>query len=558
MRVLAILEVDFEHSPIGTRSRLTELLSSALHPDGRDPSVLHRTIRRLQQAKRLTRICVATHVSQKSAAEEAVAGLDVAVETHNASPIPWLTPPHNGGRCASARKWSLDAWRGGLAGFIAMDEGANVPVLGGLAQRDGVDAILPVPAAAALIDPAMVDAMIEHLEQIQNTLRLTFAPAPPGLAAPLFMSDFVVDLCQSGWSLGRVLAYRPDDPQRDLFIHECCFRPATDVEQAYGRLITDTDRSTARLQTLLATAPDVELTAERISRWLREYDQWTAGPIPREVEIELTTDDPLANTTLRPRGNCVDRRGPIDVALLARLFDELASCDDTLVVLGGFGEPLRHPQFPEIVRLARQHGVYGIAVRTTALDLNAVIIDALLEAEVDVLSVLLDAHSADVYRELHGFDGYDTVVANVESLIRAQEVRQRTQPIIVPEMIKTRRNIGQMEAFYDDWTRRTGAATIVGPPAYDGSFAHLAVMEMTPPRRIPCARLWSRLVVLADGRVTLCDQDIRGEHAIGRLQEHSLGQLWTGSTMDELRTAHRRGTVDAIEPCPACKEWHRP
>jgi hypothetical protein len=581
LKVLAVLEADFDRSPLGTRSRLCDELGAgptdtATAPAAAGNTVLGRTIRRLQLCKRLGGICLAVHVSQKQRAEQAVAGLGVAVETHDAPRQPWAASAATGGQVAAARKWSLDAWRGGLGGFCAMDESTNVALLEAIARRDSVDAVMPVPAAASLIDPAMADSMIEHFEKIHADLRLTFAPSPPGLTAPIFLTALLSDLCRAGWPPGRTLAYRPDDPQRDLLIRNCCYRSGAEVEQACGRLIADTDRSVARLESLLEAVGAVGAAgaagaargagagdgpgpdAQTIARWLHEHDRWNAGALPREVEIELTTDDPLAQTTLRPRGERVGRRGPLDVGLLDRLFEELAHLDDSLIVLGGFGDPLRHPQFDAIVKEARRKGVFGIAVRTSGLDLDAARIDALLEANVDAVSILLDAHSPDVYKAVHGFDGYAQAVANIDALMRAQAARRQPCPFLVPEMIKTRQTLGQMEAFYDEWIRRTGAAVIVGPAAYGGPFAHLAVMNMAPPRRFPCARLWSRVMVLADGRVTVCDQDFRGEHAIGRLQDSSLGDLWTGDAMSGLRRGHRAGDYIGMSLCPGCKEWHRP
>ncbi len=69
----------------------------------------------------------------------------------------------------------------------------------------------------------------------------------------------------------------------------------------------------------------------------------------------------------------------------------------------------------------------------------------------------------------------------------------------------------------------------------------LAVIDMSPPQRLACRRLSSRVVVQADGSVTACDQDARGEPALGRLTEQSLGEIWLGSRMQSLRAAHERG-----------------
>jgi len=65
-------------------------------------------------------------------------------------------------------------------------------------------------------------------------------------------------------------------------------------------------------------------------------------------------------------------------------------------------------------------------------------------------------------------------------------------------------------------------------------------------------------MVLADGRVTACDQDFAGKHAVGRLSTQGIGEIWRGAAMEALRANHRIGDYDALELCRGCDEWHRP
>ena len=63
---------------------------------------------------------------------------------------------------------------------------------------------------------------------------------------------------------------------------------------------------------------------------------------------------------------------------------------------------------------------------------------------------------------------------------------------------------------------------------------------------------------LADGSVTACDQDLGGDHVIGTLDAHTLGELWRQGRFQELRHAHHAGRFDVTTLCAACAEWHRP
>jgi hypothetical protein len=280
--------------------------------------------------------------------------------------------------------------------------------------------------------------------------------------------------------------------------------------------------------------------------------------LPEEVEIELTTDDPLPETALRPRGQAVGRRGPMAEAVFDRLIGELAGRDDMRVVLGGFGDPLLHPGWARCVARCREANVFGMAVRTPAVHLDAEAIRVLLEARADVINVLLDAATPETYRRVHHADHYEHVMANIQCLFEAREHARQPQPLIVCEMTKTRETMPEMEVFYDYWLEKTGCACLVGPSAYAGQWPDLAVMSMAPPKRFPCLRLFRRALVLADGRMTVCDQDFRGEHAIGSVAESSVAQLWQGEAMAAVRQSHRQATYEGMPLCAACDEWHRP
>ncbi len=549
MKVIAAVSADFERSVLGTPARLHENL--------RGETVLRRTLKRVLAAGRVAGVHLVVPAAQGARAAEAAGGLAVRIETHDAAPVPW------GAYVCSARKWALDGWRGGLSGASIFDESLHPWVLEGLARREQADGIVDVPAAACLLDPVLLDAMIEHYEGVHQEVRMTFTQSAPGLSAAIYAPSLLADLVRAVQPIGRTMVYNPADPRRDMIMLPCFYSPPSEVRRAFGRCLADTGAGLRRVAAILdqvasstgeADGPD----ALSVSRWLLAHRLHEPADLPAEVEIELTTDDPLANTTLRPRGSAIEQRGPMDEGLFARLVGELAGRDDLRVVLGGFGDPLMHPQWPRLVRLCREAGVFAVAVRTPAVHLDEAAVADLIDARVDVLNVLLDAFTAETYRRVHQADHFERVLANVERLIEAHQQRGQAQPLVVCEMIKTAATMDELEPFYDHWVRKVGTAVVVGPSDYAGQWADLAVMNMASPNRTPCERLHSRATVLADGRVLLCDQDFTGRHAVGSLTESSLSALWTEPGMSAARQAHGAGRYDALPLCPSCREWHRP
>ncbi|HUW83035.1 MAG TPA: radical SAM protein [Phycisphaerae bacterium] len=547
MRIIAAIEVDLDRSPIGTRSRLAD--------DLRGEPVLRRTIGRLAGCREFDGLFVLCPPEQHDRATDLAAGLDVAVETHGAG-----AAAHQQ-LVQLSRKWALDAWRGGVAGTCCFDEHIHPGVLAALAEREKAEAVLSICPAGVLADASLADAMARHFRQHAQLMRLTFSQAPPGLAPAIFAVELLTQLRDKGLAPGFALAYRPQEPQPDMIAKDCCYRAPAEIIHTAGRFVADCDRGLARL-TAAMEAIDGQLdrtTALDVCRWTRRHYDRHVDDLPREVEIELTTEDQLARSVLRPRGSVVGRRGPINLEMIDRLAAELARYDDSLVVLGGFGEPLLHPQFPEILRRLREAGVYGVAVRTNGVALDASAIDAICTHKVDVLSVLLDAATAEMYRRVHQADCFDQVCANIDAMIAARRQRAQPAPLIVPEMVKDVDTAGQMEQFFDHWITRVGWAVIDGYSDYASQLPDRCVVNMAPSRRVACRRIFTRCAVLADGTVSPCDHDFAGRHAVGSLTSGNLADLWQASAMQELRRNQLAGQYGQPFPlCPACRDWDRP
>ncbi len=550
MKIVAVINADLETTPLGTRSRLADELGGV--------PVLRRTVQRVARATLLDEVYVLCPTTQYERCAAMLQGTTARIERYNPVTAPWAQ------LVRTARKWSLDAWRGGVGGTTHFDEFTDCGLIGGLLRTRPADAVLSIPPAAAAIDPELIDGMIRHRHEIAEGTRLVFTQAPPGVTGILLDASLVHELADKATPVGWVLSYKPDAPQKDLTTLPCCCEIPPEVRYAAGRLVADTDRGTAILAALLKEQPEPD--AVDACRWLTAYEAEICEPLPREVEIELTTDDPYPRTLARPRGLWPQPRGPIAPEVVGRIAAELSRLDDSLMVLGGFGDALRHPNFAAVLRGIREApspGVCGLAVRTAAVDLTDEHTDAMIECGVDILQATLDAWTAQTYCLIQSphdpsAADLDAVIDRLSRLASRRQDRTRVNPIVVPDMTKIKQNVQELDDFHDGWLRKLGAVSITGASHHAGQTDDLSVIPMAPTARVACRRLRSRCVVLADGRVLLCDQDLHGRHAIGNLADASLEDLWQSAECRRVRQAHREGCFDPTSLCAACDDWHRP
>jgi len=562
LKVIAAIQVDLDTTPLGTRSRLLDEFGGV--------PILRKTVSRVERIEPAVEIYVLCPENQHAECQRILADSSAKVLPHDAGPPPWQA------LIRASRKWSLDGWRGGIGQTISFDEFIDARVLAGVLKQVQADAVLAIPPAAPFFSPEFARIMIRQRENTEDDARLIFGAAPPGIAGVLLDSSLIRELAQNNLPLSWLFAYQPEHPRKDMIFLSCACEVPAPLRFAAGRLIADTDRSFDRVKALSdwgaqrfslrpngGFLPDLQAVGE----WLVEHEKSHVDRQPREVEIELTTDDPFPDNLLRPRGEKLLRHGRMERATLESIVDEVTAFDDSLVVLGGFGDPLRHPDFDVILTAIRaakdQNELYGLAVRTSGVDLTDERNAAMIEHKVDVLEILLDAWTPETYFKLQSPNNpqaaiLDQVLTKIDRIETMRRERSSVFPLILPSFTKCRENVHELDAFYDGWMKRLGAACIAGHSHFARQFDDRSVIRMAPATRTSCRRINSRCMVLADGRVTMCDQDFQGRHIVGSLHESSLSAIWQSAHFSQLRANHVAEKFDAHELCAACDEWHRP
>ena len=110
------------------------------------------------------------------------------------------------------------------------------------------------------------------------------------------------------------------------------------------------------------------------------------------------------------------------------------------VTFGGYGEPLAHPRFPEMLALAA-----GLEVRmtltTNGLLLDEAMVRALLDTHLDTVVISLDTVHIQAYEQARLEGGMDQVLDNVHTLRELTRQRGRMLPRIGLEFVAMRSNL---------------------------------------------------------------------------------------------------------------------
>ncbi len=182
-----------------------------------------------------------------------VAGIAEEVEACVLAKGPRLHIPQVEG-VSAARRWA-DGWRGGLVSSCSFDLGFYAPWVLELANGLESDCVVLVDPAAALVDPELLDSLIDHADAHPDS-EICFAPAAPGLSGALLRRPLLERLAAARTHPGRLLHYHPYHVSREMLAGDDCAPIPTAVARTTLRFTLDSDRQ------IRASQP-----GDRLSQW---------------------------------------------------------------------------------------------------------------------------------------------------------------------------------------------------------------------------------------------------------------------------------------------------
>ncbi|HEY4328761.1 MAG TPA: radical SAM/SPASM domain-containing protein [Phycisphaerae bacterium] len=560
-RVLGVVVADLERSAIGTRSRLGEIWR-----EGR--TVLVEVVGRLLQVRGIQEIVVLTPREQM----DAVIGM-IGPEDRVRVVELERRPATIEARVRIGRAWNMLAWRGGAGQWTVFDEEYHPAAIAGAAagafEEKGAEHVLAVSSHGVFLDVEMTSALAHHHLHKNHEMRVSYTPAAPGLTGMMLRGDIVKEMGEKNVMPWQLLAYDPKAPAFDTLIREACMQVDPALSKVPNRFCVDTQRSWGICKELsewkFGSVAEMCLAGARtVAPGVTDLAR--AAEWPREVELELTGERLTRAPGFCGAGMLSGHSGRADgsesaVAPLSgtrwvNWLERQAVCDDLLVTFGGLGDPLLFDGgLPEIVRAARKAGALSICVQSDLAggDVEG-LFSAIREGLVDVVSVTMYGQTAETYAKVAGADLHGKVIENMGRLAELTRGRGGV-PLVIPRVLKVRETIPEMEAFFDFWVERCGWAVIDGPTDRAGSVEFAGVVDMAPPKRKACRRLWDRMMVRADGRAGACDQDAANKLGVGHIEKMTIQEMW--SALNILRDRHAGGAWGGIDPCKTCREWHR-
>lgn len=491
--------------------------------DGED--ALRGTVGRLLSASGPDRVIVATGAPERVRTLLGDAASDPRVEIEQIDGDRLRERTRAVGR---ARLIAPETWRSGLGGLSCYDESFEPGIAAEVMESHGLDAAVLVGPDWELVDPGLIDALVERYREWPDSVKISICQAAPGLGGLLVDLESVrsiaagVGHASSYASIGGLLAYLPVGPQADPIAKAFCVTVPPAVRDAGRRFVGDTPAGRALVENVRTALGDRLGTADAAT--VAGAAGSRLAEAPRQMELELCTGrlaGGLFGQWLRSvaggEAGPDASEGPVmATADAVRLIESFAAGrPDTVLTLHGVGDPLMHPGVCDIVRAAKVAGVGLVHLRTDALS-PSFDAEKLIGSGVDAISVDVLAASPEVYRVMAGTDRYEDVKGRVEALLESRGESAGLPGVwVLPRITRCDETYGEIESFYSGWLMACCCAVIDPVPTTPVGEADLdagaRIVPLPEPALARGRRLAESLGVRSDGRARSVDGTLLGD-----------------------------------------------
>lgn len=212
------------------------------------------------------------------------------------------------------------------------------------------------------------------------------------------------------------------------------------------------------------------------------------------------------------------------------------------------GEPLLNPQLPGMVAAAKNLGYAYIYLTSNGVLATPERIAELVAKGLDSVKFSINAGDAAAYRETHGVDAYDKVMAN---LLECVEMRRRQVECGHPvtRLLVSCVYVGEPSVGHKAFQERISPLVddfMLMPANLEGHF------NMRERYGSDCLQPFERAHVTAEGYLSVCCADFRNDLVIADLNRETIAEAWSGERFREFRRRFMRDNLDGTL-CGRCQ-----
>jgi radical SAM protein with 4Fe4S-binding SPASM domain len=302
------------------------------------------------------------------------------------------------------------------------------------------------------------------------------------------------------------------------------------------------------------------------SRYTKNATQWG---MPFTISIEPTTNCNLGCPEC-PSGLKVFSRntGNIEMDTYTKMMEQV---HHNLLYLYFYfqGEPYMHPQFLELVRIAKEKKIYTVT-STNAHFLTERKAKETIESGLDRIIISIDGTTQEVYENYRRGGTLTKVIEGAKNLVRYKKELKSKTPHIIIQFLVVKPNEHQIEDIYklaedigvDEVKLKTaqiydykdGNELIPSIEKYSRYKKNKEGLYALKNKLLNhCWKLWHSSVITWDGLVVPCCFDKDATHQLGDITQGTFSEIWNNDKYMNFRKSVLKSRSE-IDICTNCTE----
>lgn len=301
-------------------------------------------------------------------------------------------------------------------------------------------------------------------------------------------------------------------------------------------------------------------SSKRESEALRDFygGKVVLSHLPAIIRIEPTNKCNL-RCIMCPTGQDSNRlTGFMDMSLYRKIIDE---CDNfpypTWLILYLGGEPLLHNHLPEMVKIAKDKGLF-CRLNTNATLLNRDNIKAILGSGLDVIVFSFDDVSSDEYEATRRNANYEKTLCNIIQFLELKKELKNFLPLVTVYSVTLRKDAKicvskEFKELFSGYDIQN----------FNNIYAHLwaggfASNSLYTYKRVKlenykdCSMLWNNFTINWQGDVVPCCYDLKYDCILGNVRDNTITEIWNSEKVVNMRRLIKNREYDGIKLCSTC------
>lgn len=267
------------------------------------------------------------------------------------------------------------------------------------------------------------------------------------------------------------------------------------------------------------------------------------------VSIEIDTHCNLGCTMCPIGHNKVKNQGRISLDTFEKIVKVSVGHTDK-IALAVMGEPLLHPELPQMVAIVKKYGLNAF-VWTNGMLLDEKKAKALLEAGIDKLFFSYEIINKELHEKIRVGADYHKVMRNLDLFLDLKKSLRPSCKVAVWNIVP---DVTMSLEFSSDIKQKYHDVELYASYAMDWH-GEIEVESTETLRTKPaaCNQIKNYLSVAYNGDFISCCNDFNHEYKLGNVHDiDSLDEIWFSQQRLSLIKNMNAGTLEGIHPCQNC------